>query len=177
MQSSNENPPPTQPGITGYEREWRDFFRGNCNRLFQTALLLSADPQIAEKALIESIEDLDLSGPIGDNTRAVWEKAVVIRSLELHKLSSGPGVTGQAKANRGISVRAISVQSMLQPGLWSVVQIERSARLCFILRMLLGYAITSCVQILGIEESRIYALLEMAAIQLRQEPAWTARTT
>ena len=124
MQSSNGNPSHTEPGITGYERERRDFLRGNCNRLFQTALLLSADSQIAETALIESIEDLDLSQPPGRNTRAVWEKAVVIRSLELHKPSSGPGLTGQAKAIRAISVRAISVQSMLQPGLWPVVQIE-----------------------------------------------------
>ena len=168
---------------SGYEREWRDFLQENSNRLFQTALLLSADSHIAETALTGSIEDLDVSRAPGRNTRAVWEKAVVIRSVEeLHKPSSGPGVTGQAKVIRAISVQSISVQSMLQPGLWPVVQIERSPRLCFILRMLLGYAITSCVQILGIEESRIYALLEMAAIQLnknqlQQEPAWTARTT
>ncbi len=173
MQSSNGNPSQTQPGITGYEREWRDFLEKNCNRLFQTALLLSADSQIAEKALIESIENLDLSQPPGRNTRAVWEKAVVIRSVEeLHKPSSGPRVSGQAKA-----IRAISVQSMLQPGLWPVVQIERSPRICFILCMLLGYPITSCAQILGIEESRIHALLQMAAIQLQQEPAWTQHTT
>ncbi len=177
MQSSNGNSSQTQPGITGYEREWRDFLQENCKRLFQTALLLSADSHIAETALIESIEDLNLSQPPGRNTRAVWEKAVVMRSVELQKTLSEPGVTDQVKG-----VRAIPVQSMLQPGLRAVVQIERSPRTCFILRILLGYATTSCVQILGIDESRIYVLLQMAAIQLnkdqlQQEPARTLHTT
>ena len=157
---------------SGYEREWRDFLQKNRNRLFQTALLLSADSHIAETALIGSIEDLDIFRPPEENTLAVWEKAVVIRSVEPDKPLSGPGATGQAKA-----LRAISVRTMLQPGLWPVVQIERSPRICFVLRMLLGYPITSCVQILGIEESRIYALLQMAAVQLQQERAWTAHTT
>ena len=162
---------------SGYEREWRDFLQENCNRLFQTALLLSSDSHIAETALIESIEDLDISRPPEENTLAVWEKAVVIRSLEQHKPSSGPGLTGQAKA-----LRAISVRPMLQPGLWPVVQIERSPRICFILHMLLGYPIISCAQILGVKESRIHALLQMAAIQLnknqlQQEPAWSLHTT
>jgi hypothetical protein len=58
---------------------------------------------------------------------------------------------------------------MLQPGLLPVIQIERFPRICFVLRMLLGYSTALCAQILGVEESHVRMLFRMAALQLQQK--------
>ena len=62
---------------------------------------------------------------------------------------------------------------MLQPGLLPVFQVERSPRICFVLRMLLGYTTAACAQMLGTEESGIRILFQMAVIQLQQKVAAT----
>jgi DNA-directed RNA polymerase specialized sigma24 family protein len=56
---------------------------------------------------------------------------------------------------------------MLQPGLWPVLQIDRQPRVCFVLRMLLGYATSSCAQMLAIEEQVVKAALQNAILQLQ----------
>ena len=62
---------------------------------------------------------------------------------------------------------------MLQPGLQPVIEIERSPRIRFVLRMLLGYTTALCAQMLGLEESGIRMLLQIAVIQLQQKIAAT----
>jgi hypothetical protein len=57
--------------------------------------------------------------------------------------------------------------SMLQPGLWPLMQIERVSRTYFTLRLLLGYPRRVCAQLLDVEESKIETLLQ-TAIDTRQ---------
>ncbi len=144
--------------IKSCEREWRDFFKVNCKALFQTALLLTADALAAETALVKGIEELDISGSPGQTSLVAWRKAVVLRSIETAQLSS---CTAPDRITR----------SILQPGLQPVIEIERYPRICFVLRMLLGYTTGLCAQMLGMEESGIRMLLQMAVIQLQQKTA------
>jgi DNA-directed RNA polymerase specialized sigma24 family protein len=57
---------------------------------------------------------------------------------------------------------------MLQPGLRPIIQIERFPRICFVLRMLLGYSTVMCAQMLGVEENHVRMLFQMAALQLQK---------
>jgi hypothetical protein len=140
---------------SGYEREWRDFFKIHCNALFQTALLLTADAVAAEVALTRSIEELDIACSPGQTSLASWKKAVVMRSIETLQLSASPPDP--------------ITRFMLQPGVQRVIEIERSPRICFVLRILLGHTTAFCAQMLGVEERGVLALLQMAMIQLQEK--------
>jgi hypothetical protein len=139
----------------GCEQEWRDFFKINCNALFQTALLLTADAVTAEVALTKSIEELDMARSPGQTSLAAWKETVVMRSIETVQLSA--------------STPDPMTRFMLQPGLQPVIEIERSPRICFVFRMLLGYTTAFCAQQLGMEESDIRMLFQMAVIQLQEK--------
>jgi DNA-directed RNA polymerase specialized sigma24 family protein len=60
---------------------------------------------------------------------------------------------------------------MLQPRLLPLIQIEPFPRICFVLHMLLGYSTALSAQILGVEESHVLVLFQMAARQLQQTVA------
>jgi hypothetical protein len=139
------------------EEKWRDFFKLNCNALFQTALLLTADPVTAEAALAKSIDELDMSRSPQQVSFAAWEQLVVMRSIEMQQGSS--------------SGADCTTRLMLQPGLVPVIQIDRWPRMCFVIRTLLGYTTALCAQTLGIEESGIRILFQTAVIQLQQKVA------
>jgi hypothetical protein len=156
MQPVDEIEMPIQSNTRRCEQGWRDFFKANCNVMFQTALLLAADATAAEMAVTESIDSLDVSSsPPEQRNLVAWEKAVVVRSIETSRLFS--------------SAANSVTRSMLHPGLLPVILIERFPRICFVLRMLLGYSTALCAQILGVEESHVRMLFQMAALQLQQK--------
>lgn len=61
-----------------------------------------------------------------------------------------------------------AARPLLQPGLRSVVQIDRLPRICFVLRLLLGYTTEACADALDLDESEVPVLLAEAAMQLQQ---------
>jgi hypothetical protein len=148
---------PIQAEAGGLEQEWRDFCKANCKIVFQTALLLTADATAAESAVTNSIDSLDVSSPPANGALADWEQAVVERSIETSPL---PSPTSNS-----------ATRSLLQPGLLLVIQIERFSRVCFVLRMLLGYSTALCSQILGVEESHVRMFFQLAVLQLHQKAA------
>ena len=139
------------------EREWIEFLELNSNAMFQVALLLSADVYTAEATLLNSIDELEIRSAPRQGNLAAWQHAVVVRSI----------------ATRTTEKSAVDLlyRSMLQPGLWPVMQIERLPRTCFVLRLLLGYPGPVCAQLLGIEESKIETLLETAIDTLQPSSA------
>ena len=139
------------------EREWTDFLEVNSNAMFQLALLLSGDAYTVEVALLNSIDELEVTRQPRHGDLAAWQHAVVVRSI----------VT-PAKQKSGVD---LLYRSTLQPGLWPVMQIERLPRTCFVLRLLLGYPGPVCAQLLGIEESKIETLLETAIDTLQPSSA------
>jgi hypothetical protein len=127
--------------------------KANLDSLFQTALLLTAEPETAEESLASSLDGVDLSALPQENSFAILKEAIVLRSVQSARLLS-PSDTANAR-------------SMLQPGLWPVLQIDRQPRVCFVLRMLLGYATSSCAQMLAIEEQVVKAALQNGILQLQ----------
>jgi hypothetical protein len=136
---------------TSHDREWKEFVHVNGNEIFQIALLLCGGAQPAETTVIARLDDLDVSRPPGKDDLAVWQRAVVMRSV---------------RTADWLLEADLSTLSMLQPGLWPVMQIAGRSRICFVLQMLLGYAAASCAQMLDIEERAAPALLGEAVIQL-----------
>jgi hypothetical protein len=154
MQSSNGARSQAQLDTNSSEREWIDFLELNSNAMFQLALLLSADVHTAEVALLNSIDELEITRPPREGDFAVWQHAVVAQSM--------------ATRTRRKSGVDLHYRSMLQPGLWPVMQIERFPRTCFVLRLLLGYPRPLCAQLLDIEQSTIERLLQTAVETLQR---------
>ena len=157
MQSSNGGRSQAQLDTNSSEREWIEFLELNSNAMFQVALLLSADVYTAEAALLNSIDELEIRRTPRQEDLAAWQHAVVARSIAT-RTTEKSGVD-------------LLYRSMLQPGLWPVMQIERLPRTCFVLRLLLGYPRPVCAQLLGIEESKIETLLETAIDTLQPSSA------
>jgi hypothetical protein len=154
IQRLDDAPTQVQRDQSSYGREWRNFVNVNGKTMFQIALLLSGDACAAEEALINGVDKLNVSRPPEPDDLAIWEKTVVMRSIEMSDTSS--------------SAACLHAQSMLRPELLPVIRIEQCPRICFVLRLLLGYSATSCAQMLDIDESEIPLLLQKAAIQIQQ---------
>jgi hypothetical protein len=159
MQSSNEGRSQAQLDTNSSEREWIEFLELSSNAMFQVALLLSGDVYTAEAALLNSIDDLEIRRAPRQGDLAAWQHAVVARSIATRTTEESGG--------------DLLYRSMLQPGLWPVMQIERLPRTCFVLRLLLGYPRPVCAQLLGIEESKIESLLQTAIDTLQPSSAET----
>ena len=136
----------------GYRETWKDVFQAHLDALFQLALLLSADSQEAEANLATIVSALDCSKQPGEDAFAVLQTEVAQHSIGSGGAISSDGVAG--------------AQSMLQPGLLPVLQLERLPRVCFVLRMLVGFATSACARMLGIDEGGVKALLRVAVLQL-----------
>ena len=132
---------------------WTGFFEANLDGLFQTSLLLVADHQEAERALCKAIDVLDVSEPPCQAAAASIERQIVLNSLSIDEPSSSTSVA--------------SARGMLQPDLRPVLALPCAPRACFVLLILLGYATSTCAQILGIEEQAVRMLLHSALLQLR----------
>ena len=144
----------------GHPETWSDLFQTNLAALFQQALLLTADSQAAEANLAAVIKTLDLSKQPDDDALAAVQVALARQSIEGSGIISSAGVAG--------------ARSMLQAGLLPVLQLERSPRVCFVLRVLLGYATSACAAMLGIDEGGVRVLLRAAVLQLHHAALGTS---
>ena len=133
-------------------RSWKALVKANLNALFQTALLLSEDPEIAESAVLAALGAIDVCEPTAPDQASLLQRAVAAQTLK------------QAKANS--KAKSSDARSLLQADLWPVLQIEKLPRACFVLCLLLGYTGASCARTLEIEESRVRKFLGLAAVQL-----------
>lgn len=135
--------------------EWKSFLDENSAAIFQTALLLTANPQRAESALIASIEGLDFSRQPQDDDLLIWQRAIV-------KLSIGTPFVPSHGENGS------AARPLLQPGLRFVMQVDRLPRICFVLQLLLGYTTDACADFLDLDESEVPVLVAEAVLQLQQ---------
>jgi hypothetical protein len=142
----------TSPFSGGYEETWTNLFRTNLDALFQLALLLTADSLEAEANLATVISTLDFSRQPDEDALAVLQTSVAQQSIGSRGAVSLAGT--------------VEARSMLQAGLLPVLQLERWPRVCFVLRMLLGYATSACAGMLGIEEDGVKVFLRVAVLQL-----------
>jgi hypothetical protein len=134
------------------QQSWVAVLKANCNSFFQTALLLSADPKIAEAAVVAVVGELDMLFPPNEEDIGELHKTVAVNTIR--RLGSQD------------SINTSQAQSILQRGLWPLLEVEQFPRICFVLGKLLGFAMSSCAQILGVEEVDVRALLQLALVQL-----------
>ncbi len=137
------------PLAQDYRQGWLELFRANLNELFELALLLTADPLRAEAGVTRSIESLDVF--------AQPDIKILKKTVALHSTSEG-----SVRSTLGTS----HARSMLRQGLWPVLQVARSPRACFVLKVLMGYGTSACAGMLGIEQHAISTLLRMAILRL-----------
>ena|ERR1700730_15024529 len=141
------------PSKTGSQDTWKNVFQANLDALFQLALLLTADAQEAEKCLEGAIHTVDFSKQPDEDALVLLQTAVARQSIGSSGITISPAGVAEAR-------------SMLQPGLLPVLQLERFPRVCFVLRMLVGYATSACARVLGIDEGGVTVLLRIAVLQL-----------
>jgi len=135
-----------------HQERWKDLLQANLASLFELALLLTADPQEAEARLVGALDALDFSKQPDEDALAVLRMAIARQS------------TGTAGAV--FPAGAVEARSMLRAGLLPVLQLKRSSRICFVLRMFFGYATSACAGMLGIDEGGAKTLLRVAILQL-----------
>jgi hypothetical protein len=140
----------------GYHKDghgWMAFIRANCAALFQTALLLAADVEIAESAMLAAVASVDISRPPTSDELFALQRGVATQTLK--------------RIGFNLEAPSANTRSLLQAGLWPVLRLEQRPRLCFVLCLLLGYTNSSCAQILEIQEKTVSELLRVAHQQLR----------
>ena len=131
---------------------WATLIKANLNCLFQTALLLSADPEVAEASVAATIDSIDLDRAPGEDDWALLRQTLVSKTFERLTTSSlyhGP-----------------PAQSMLPRGLLPLLGMEQLPRIYFVLRVLLRWSVSSSAQILGIEEADAGVMFQAALWQL-----------
>jgi len=119
----------------------------------QLALLLTADSQEAEANLATVTNTFDFARQPDEDALADIQTALARQSIGSGGVISSDGVA--------------EAQSMLQPSLLPVLQLERFPRVCFVLRTLFGYASSVCARMLGIDEDGVKVLLRVAVLELQ----------
>jgi len=142
---------------------WRTFFQVHCDALFQTALLLSADPEDAEASIAATLDTVDVSKPPVESQVLMLQEKLARRAIQNAQATAFPKIS--------------EARSLLQVDLQPVLLIERLPRVCFVLRTLLGYATSTCAQMLGVEESGVKTLLRIAISQLHSAVTGAASRT
>jgi DNA-directed RNA polymerase specialized sigma24 family protein len=117
-------------------------------------LLFSADSQEAEDSLAAVIGTIECSKETDEDALAVIQAALV------RKIIGSSGIISPAEA--------VEARSMLQPGLQPLLKLERLPRVCFVLRMLVGFDTSACAQMLGIDEGGVKVSLRVAVLQQHQ---------
>jgi hypothetical protein len=131
---------------------WPAFIRANCPALFQTALLLAADAEIAESGMLAAIERVDISRPPAADEFSVLQRAVATQTLQ--------------RIRSNLDATSGNARSLLQAGLRPVLQLEQLPRICFVLCLLLGYTTSSCAQMLRIQQDTVRNFLRVATSEL-----------
>src|ERR1700731_3883937 len=78
----------------GYQETWKDVCQANLDALFQMALLLTVDSQVAEANLATVISALDFSKRPDDDALAVIQTALARQSIASRGITSSAGVGG-----------------------------------------------------------------------------------
>jgi hypothetical protein len=145
-------PPSSRSAPAEDGRGWTAFITANGAALFQTALLLAADAEIAESGMLAAVASLDISRPPSPDRLSALQRAVATQTL--------------TRIRFNLAATSANVHSLLQAGLRPILQLEQLPRICFVLCLLLGYTTSSCAQILGIQEETVRELLHAAAREL-----------
>lgn len=133
---------------------WMQLMEGRLKRLFQLALLFSADPNTAESILIRGIETIDTDVPPAQDAACQLDENVAVASIQMCDECAQPELDIPKAA------------SLLPAGLRPLLMLNSVARICFILRFLLGYSVEWCSEKMHVEPGDFTRLLQTATGQL-----------
>jgi hypothetical protein len=131
--------------------EWRHAIASEAPGMFQIALLLSGNREVAEAALIDSIETLPCHGCLCESAvLAQWAAAIVTESLRTL------GVGSTLADNFGDD-------DPLDPRLRMIMNLPALPRAAFVLKLLLGYSFPRVAALLNISNDKATELLAEGA--------------
>jgi hypothetical protein len=132
-----------------YRQMWGALLTTNLNSLFELALLFTADPQMAEASLASCINSVDVSSQ--PDLKGL-QAAVALHSIGTEGIDSPTAIK--------------KARSMTRSTLHPILQLERFPRVCFVLRMMSGYATSTCAGMLSIDDHAVRVQVRTAILQL-----------
>jgi hypothetical protein len=132
-----------------YRQKWSTLLTTNLNSLFELALLSTADPQMAEAILASCIDSVDISSQ--PDLKSL-QTAVALHSIRSEGIDSPTAI--------------VNARSMIRSALRPILQLERLPRICFVFRMMNGYATSTCAAMLTIDDNAVRMLVSRAILQL-----------
>jgi hypothetical protein len=137
--------------------DWRCAIASEAPRVFQIAMLLSGNREVAEAALIDSVETLSLNDRVGTSALAAcWAEAVVKNIVQ--RLWLGSAAAGK-----------VADSDALHPRLRHITELPALLRIIFALTVLLGYPFPSVAALIDVSKDRIVELLGEAVLLLAQK--------
>jgi len=120
-------------------------FEDDMNRLYQLSLLLTADPELAEKCFVRGLETSRDSNPVFKEWAESWaRRAIVINAIRI--IGPGPGM---------VSARIARQINGLPEELAAVIGLKPFDRFVFVMSVLESYSDRDCRLLLGCTNSDI----------------------
>jgi hypothetical protein len=148
------------PAIYATGADFCQIFKDDMERLFQLSLLLTADPQLAEKCFVRGLEDSKNSNPVFKEWAASWARRVIIVNA-IRMIGPRPGfVSAFDRSSTRNRVQGLSSE------LAAIVNLPAFARFVFVMSVLEGYPARDCRLLLNcsnfdIAEARVQALEQL----------------
>lgn len=148
-------------------------FEKDMNRLYLLSLLLTGDPELAQKAFVRGLEDSKAGNPVFKEWAESWAKrTVIINSIRM--LGPRPG-------NASVLARKSARKEIpeLPEKLAAIVGLAAFERFVFVMSVLEGYSARDCRLLLNcsnfdIAEARAQALQQLGESAEIAEKAFTA---
>jgi hypothetical protein len=151
---------PTPPAIYATAADFCRIFEKDMNRLYQLSLLLTADPELAEKCFVRGLGDSKSGNPVFKEWAESWaRRAIIISAIRL--IGPRPGIA--SAFDRGSARKQIQG---LSDELAAVVKLPAFERFVFVMSVLEGYPVRDCRLLLNcsnfdIAEARVQALQQL----------------
>jgi DNA-directed RNA polymerase specialized sigma24 family protein len=147
----------TPRAVYATSADFCQIFKDDMDRLYQLSLLLTADPQLAEKCFVRGLEDSKNSNPVFKEWAESWARRVIIVNA-IRMIGPRPGF---ASALDRSSTRNEIIG--LSNELAAIVHLPAFERFVFVMSVLEGYPARDCRLLLNcsnfdIAEARVQAL-------------------
>lgn len=147
----------TPQAVYATGQDFCQIFERDMNRLHRLSLLLTADPELAEKCFVRGLEDSKGGNPVFKEWAESWARRVVIVNA-IRMIGPRPGIATPFDRNRaGKQIKVLPEE------LAAVVNLPAFERFVFVMSVLEGYAARDCRLLLNcsnfdVAEARAQAL-------------------
>ncbi|HUO15466.1 MAG TPA: hypothetical protein VMX38_10810 [Verrucomicrobiae bacterium] len=137
-------------------------FEDHVDRLYLLSLLLTADPELAEKCFVRGLEDSKKSNPVFKEWAQSWARRTIITNA-IRMIGPRPGISSPfTRGSRGKKIRGLPEK------LASIIELPQFERFVFVMSVLEGYAARDCRLLLNcsnfdVAQGRVQALQQLTA--------------